>query len=355
MKMRVLSVAFPFAPVSADPVGGAEQILAQLDRRLVELGHESVVVAPAGSSVRGRLVPLSAPVGEWNEMACAHQRARTREVIAQALTQAQFDLVHCHGLDFAAYLPPPGVPVLVTLHLPLEWYPGEALRPARPLTFLLPVSDEQCRGAPPGLHLLPPIANGVPHNPFAGRARKGGFALALGRICPEKGFHDAARAARMAGVGLRIAGALFPWPLHVRYFHEELEPALDADRRWVGAIHGLRKQWWLARARCVLIASRARETSSLVAMEALAAGTPVIAYRSGAIPDLIEHGVTGFLVDDVDAMAEAISRVDEIDPLACVRAAGERCRLACMLGAYLTLYAHLIGYGRETAAARQCA
>lgn len=353
--MRVLSVGFPFAPVSADPVGGAEQVLAQLDRHLVELGHESVVIAPAGSSVRGRLVPLPAPAGEWNEIACAHQRGHTREVIAQTMAQTQFDLVHCHGLDFAAYLPPPDVPLLVTLHLPLDWYPDEALRPARPLTFLLPVSDEQCRGAPPGVRLLPPIANGVPDNPFAGRGRKRGFALALGRICPEKGCHDAARAARTAGVGLRIAGALFPWPSHMRYFREELQPSLDTERRWIGAVHGLRKQWWLARARCVLIASRARETSSLVAMEALAAGTPVIAYRSGAIPALIEHGVTGFLVDDAGGMAKAIARVDEIDPRACIRVARERCRLACMLDAYLALYARLIGYGRETAAARQCA
>ncbi|HJP97131.1 MAG TPA: glycosyltransferase, partial [Rhodanobacteraceae bacterium] len=179
------------------------------------------------------------------------------------------------------------------------------------------------------------------------------FALAMGRICPEKGFDDAVRAARAAGFGLRIAGALFPWPEHVRYFHEELEPALDADRRWIGVVHGLRKQAWLASARCVLIASRARETSSLVAMEALAAGTPVIAYRSGALPELIEHGVAGFMVDDVDGMAKAIARVDEIDPRACIRVARERCQLARMLDAYLALYARLIG--REAAAPLQCA
>ncbi|HJP98198.1 MAG TPA: glycosyltransferase, partial [Rhodanobacteraceae bacterium] len=178
MKMRVLSVAFPFAPVTADPVGGAEQVLAQLDRHLVERGHDSVVIAPRGSAVRGRLVPVPAPAGEWNEAACAHQRTLARELIAQTLAQSRVDLVHCHGLDFATYLPPPGAPLLVTLHLPLDWYPNEALRPDRPLTFLVPVSDEQCRGAPPDLRLLPPIPNGVPDNPFAGRARKHDFALA---------------------------------------------------------------------------------------------------------------------------------------------------------------------------------
>jgi len=355
MRMRVLSVAFPFAPIDADPVGGAEQVLAQLDRHLVACGHESVVIAQAGSRVQGHLIPLPAPAGEWNDVACARQRDRTRETLALALARAPFDLVHCHGLDFAAYLPPPGVPLLVTLHLPLDWYAGDALRCSRPMTFLLPVSAEQCRGAPGGVRLLPPIANGVADNPFAGRVRKHEFALTLGRICPEKGFEDAACAARAAGLGLRIAGTLFPWSEHVRYFREELQPTLDPDRRWIGALHGWRKQWWLASARCVLIASRARETSSLVAMESLAAGTPVIAYPSGAIPELIEHGVTGYLVDDVDGMAKAIGRIDEIDQHACIHAARERCRLACMLDAYLALYSRLTAHARDTAAALQCA
>ena len=351
MTMRVLSVAFPFARVSADPVGGAEQVLAHLDRHLVGQGHESVVIAPAGSKVRGRLVPLPAPAAEWNEAACARQRASTRSAIAQTLAQARFDLVHCHGLDFAAYLPPTGVPLLVTLHLPLDWYAEGALHTARPRTYLLPVSNAQCRGASPDLRLLPPVGNGVPDNPFAGRARKRDFALALGRICPEKGFEDAVRAAQKANVALRIAGGLFPWPAHVRYFNETLAPLLDEHRRLIGAVHGIRKQWWLAHARCVLITSRARETSSLVAMEALAAGTPVIAYRSGALPDLVEHGVTGFLVDDADGMAEAIGRADAIDPAACLRAARERFRLAHMLDAYLALYARLIANARTVAMA----
>jgi len=194
----------------------------------------------------------------------------------------------------------------------------------------------------------------VRDNPFAGRARKRDVALALGRICPEKGFEDAVRAAQKAGVGLRIAGELFPWPAHVRYFNETLAPLLDDRRRLIGAIRGIRKQWWLAHARCVLITSRARETSSLVAMEALAAGTPVIAYRSGAIPDLIEHGVTGFLVDDVDSMAEAIGRIDAIDPAVCLGTARERFQLAGMLGAYLALYAKLIAESRADVA-RACA
>lgn len=341
MSLRVLSVAFPFAPVTADPVGGAEQVLAQLDRRLVELGHASVVIAAAGSRVRGHLVPLPAIADALNAEACIRQHACVREAIVCTLAGRRFDLVHCHGVDFADYLPPIGVPVLVTLHLPLAAYPDAALRPARPLTFRLPVSAEQARDAPAGVRLLPPISNGVADNPFAGRVRKRDFALALGRICPEKGFDDAVRAARAAGIALRIAGMVFPWPAHLRYARDVLAPLLDESHRLVGPVAGLRKQWLLASARCLLLASHARETSSLVAMEALAAGTPVIAYARGALPGLIEDGVTGFIVDDVAGMATAIRCIGAIDPTACLRAAHRRCRLARTLAAYLALYARL--------------
>ncbi|MES2404378.1 MAG: glycosyltransferase [Pseudomonadota bacterium] len=347
MSLRVLSVAFPFAPVSADPVGGAEQVLAQIDRHLVERGHESVVIAPSGSSVHGRLVALPTPAGEWNDAMRARQHACVRAAIQRTLAQSRFDLVHCHGVDFADYLPPPGIPLLVTLHLPLDRYPPAALRSRRPLTWLQPVSREQSRDAPLDLGLLPPIRNGVADNPFALRARTCGTALALGRICPEKGFDDAIRAARVADVELCIAGTVFPWPEHMRYAQEVISPMLDARRRWIGALHGLRKQWWLARARCVLVASHARETSSLVAMEALAAGTPVIAYPVGAIPELIEDGVTGFLVDGPRELAAAIRRVGAIDRRTCLRAARDRCRLAHTLAAYLALYLRLIAEARE--------
>ncbi|MGH8111282.1 MAG: glycosyltransferase [Rhodanobacteraceae bacterium] len=350
MTMHVLSVAFPFAPIRADTAGGAEQILLELDRALVEAGHESVVVAPTGSRVRGHLIPIAAVEGEWNDAARTRQHCRVREAIAAVLAHRPFDLVHCHGLDFDAYLPPPDVPVLATLHLPLARYPPAALRPTRPLTHLLAVSRAQYRNAPPDVPLLPPIANGVAANPFAGRVRKCDFALALARTCPENGLEDAVRATRAADIDLMIAGTLLPWPAHLAYFSHVLEPLLDARHRLVGAMVGPRKQKLLAAARCVLIPSRAPETSSLVAMEALAAGTPVIAYANGALANVIEDGVTGWLVHDVAGMAAAIERVDSIDPRACVRAARERCGLARMLDGYLALYARLIALPRGSLA-----
>nr|HET7860351.1 glycosyltransferase [Caldimonas sp.] len=310
-KLTVVSVAYPFATVTADPVGGAEQVLAHIDRALVAAGHRSIVIAPDRSSVAGELRAVAA-VGEAIDDALrerVHEQVRTR--LREAIARDRPDVVHVHGVDFASYLPPPGPPLVATLHLPLDWYPAAALFPTRPGTWLHPVSSDQASSAPPGAALGAPIENGVDLTVVAARKRR--FALALGRVCPEKGLDDAIDASKRAGSSLLIAGAVFPYPEHRRFFAERIVPRLDRCRRWIGPVEGRRKKRLLAQARCVLVASKARETSSLVAMEAIAAGTPVVAYRTGALPEIVEHGRTGFIVDGVEAMAAACTQVDRID------------------------------------------
>ena len=338
--LTILSVAFPFACVDADPAGGSEQVLATLDRALAAAGHRSIVVAAEGSAVAGELrpVPRTDRPDDDAARACVHAAVRAR--IAGTIARDRPDVVHLHGLDFPAYLPTPGPPVLATLHLPLDWYAGGALRPDRPRTFLQPVSTDQAARAPEGVALVDPVPNGVDVDLYR-PAPKQDYALVLGRVAPEKGFHDAIDAARAAGVPLRAAGKVYPYPAHQLYFEGAVKPRLDAERRWVGEARGAAKRALLAEARCVLIPSTAPETSSLVAMEALASGTPVIAYRSGALPEIVEHGRTGYIVDTVEAMARAIGEVAAIDPAACRRAACERFPLARTIQAYLTLYDRL--------------
>lgn len=336
----VLSVAFPFAPVNADPVGGAEQVLSALDLALVEAGWRSVVVACEGSEPAGELIAVALPHGEIDDAGRALTHAAVGAVVREVVAREPVDLIHLHGIDFADYMPDPGPPVLVSLHLPLSFYPDHALSPQRPDTHLLPVSRAQAAAAPPGTPLLPHIENGVeldyPEVP------RHDYALALGRIDPDKGFHLALDAARLAGVPLRLAGEVFPYAAHRAYFEAEIAPRLDEARCWVGPLAGAAKRKALAAARCVLIPSLAPETSSLVAREALAAGTPVIAFRTGALIEVVEDGVTGFLVDDVEGMAQAIGLAEGIDPAACRRAAAERFSRRIMTDAYLALYRRLI-------------
>lgn len=341
MSLTILSVAYPLAPVSVDAVGGAEQVLATLDRALVQAGHHSIVVAQEGSRVAGTLVPIPVPRGVLDEAAKAAAQAANAAAITAALARWPVDLVHLHGIDFSAYLPSPGVPALATLHLPPAWYPATALNPARADTWLHCVSQAQHESCPPGIPLLPLIENGIDVAAFAGRHAKRGYALMLGRICPEKGVHLALEAAHKAGIGLLVAGAVYPYAEHQRYFDEALTPLFDRHRRFLGPVGFARKRRLLAGARCLLVPSLAPETSSLVAREALASGTPVIAFPNGALRDAVEPGRTGFLVEDADAMAEAIRMVDTLDPEICRAVARDRFPLDRMVAAYFDLYARL--------------
>jgi len=339
--LTILSVAYPLAPVGIDAGGGAEQVLTALDRALAAAGHRSLVVACAGSSAFGQLIEVSREGGLLDQAARERAWARHRAAITAALARWPVDLVHMHGIDFDAYLPAPGVPVLATLHLPPSWYPPEALRPNRPDTWLNCVSPAQHAACPSTPNLLAPIENGVAVEALAARHAKRGFALVVCRICPEKGVHLAIEAARAAGVTLLIAGEVSAYEAHRRYFAEEVAPRLDRRRRFIGPVGFARKRRLMTAARCLLVPSTVAETSSLVAREALACGTPVIGFPNGALPETIDHGRTGFLVADVDEMAAAIRRAPSLDPQVCRRIARERFGLAPMTERYLALYRRL--------------
>ncbi len=341
MSLTVLSVSYPLARVSPDATGGSEQVLAALDRGLAAAGHRSIVVAPEGSRVQGTLRPIGFEAGPLDKAARARATAAVRAAVAAVLAAERVDLVHLHGIDFPAYLPPVGVPVLATLHLPPDWYPEGVLRPARLETWLNAVSATQHAACPPSSALLPPIPNGVPVDRLTARHAKRSFALFLGRICPEKGVHLAIEAARRADVPLLIAGEVYGYAAHQAYFDDAVRPRLDARCRFLGPVGFARKRRLLTAARCLLVPSLAAETSSLVAREAAACGTAAVAFRAGALPETVAHGRIGFLVDDVDGMAEAIGAAGRIDPTACRAHARERFSEAGMVAAYLALYARL--------------
>ena len=346
MSLTVLSVAYPMAAVSPDAVGGAEQVLSQLDAALVRLGHRSIVIAREGSTVAGRLVSVPAPQGILDE-ALPAAREHHRRAILQTVQRERVDVVHLHGVDFHHYLPPPGVPTLATLHCPPEWYAPEALYPARPDTWLHCVSRRQHDSMGANPRLLAPIENGVHVPVHPPPHAKRDFALMLCRIAPEKGIHLAIAAAKRAGVPLLIAGRVYDYLDHRRYYAEEIEPQLDPRRRFIGPAGLARKRRLLAAARCLLVPSLVPETSSLVAREAIAMGTPVVAFGAGALVDTVEHGRTGFIVADEAEMAEAIERASCIDRDTCRAVARERFALDRMVEEYLGVYETLAAAGRR--------
>ncbi len=338
MAVTILSVAFPFAPVGPAAVGGAEMILTALEADLVQRGFRSLVLACAGSQVAGTLIPVPLPPA-LTDQARAETAAAMQCQLDRLFAREHIDLIHMHGIDFYQYRIPPEIPVMVTLHLPPAWYP-ESIWHLPPQYRLMCVSEHQRRSCPDHaqarLQMLP---NGVALPSASPRLRRHDFALMLSRICPEKNLHAGFDAARLAGVPCVLGGEVFPYEDHLRYLREEIEPRLGPAARWPGALTGERKRRFLQAARCVLLPTVAPETSSLAAIEALAAGTPVIAFRSGALPEIITDGETGFLVDSVEAMAEAIGRTGEIDPAHCRAVAARRFGFAPMAERYRTAYA----------------
>jgi CelD/BcsL family acetyltransferase involved in cellulose biosynthesis/glycosyltransferase involved in cell wall biosynthesis len=344
----VLSIAYPFAPVGPNLVGGAEQILWDMDQAIVAAGHRSLVVACEGSKPAGRLFTVPLPKRESLDEADREWcRAQFHTAINRALDSEPVDIVHVHSMDLYGYNFPPEIPLLITLHLPIDWYGDEAFAQYRNQAKFCYVSESQKRAGLARFGDAPVIGNGVEIQPINSNTRRSDFALVMGRICPEKNAHSALEAGTKAEVRVVIGGQVYPYRSHREYFEEKIQPQLNNNgparsHEFVGPLTPESRSQLLSQAKCLLHPTLAPETSSLVAMEALAAGTPVIAYRSGALPEIIDDGVTGFLVNDVDEMAAAIRKVDAISPDACHDAAERRFSKERMIARYFDLYRSII-------------
>lgn len=349
MPLTVLSIAFPFSPVGPYGVGRAEKILSEIDAALVAEGYRSLVAACAGSLVAGELFPAPMPERALvNESDRRWYRWRFQAAIDRALSKYHVDVIHLHGLDFDEHVLPSDIPALVTLHAPLDLYRPEAWAchsGERRFHFQC-VSHTQKQTCPESLGDVSVIENGVSLPDSDIHRKREEFAVCVGRICAEKNVHQALEAGTLAGTRVLVGGQLPA--LHGEggeYFHARVEPLLgqaDVRHSYLGPLDSIRMQRLLSRARCLLQPSLAAEVSSLVTMAALAAGTPVIAYRAGALAEIVEDGVTGFLVDSIREMADAIRDIDRISHDACREAAERRFSRDRMIHAYFDLYAALL-------------
>lgn len=347
----VLSIAFPFAPVGPQLVGGAEQILFDLDTAVVARGDRSLVVACEGSQPAGKLFAVPLPVREsFDEADQAWCRAQFHAAVDRALASEHVDLIHAHCMDLYEYDFPPEIPLLITLHLPLGWYGPQMLDGYISRARFCYVSQSQRQSGLATIGDAPVIANGVEIPATPPQKNKSDFAVVMGRICPEKNAHAALEAGTLARTRVVIGGRVFPYRAHEEYFEEKVEPLIAAsrppvDHRFLGPLPPGRRSTILGDAKCLLHPTLAPETSSLVAMEALAAGTPVIAYRSGALPEIVDDGATGFVVDSAEEMADAIRKVNSISTDRCRDAAQTRFSKSRMIDQYFSLYETVLREG----------
>jgi len=211
---------------------------------------------------------------------------------------------------------------------------------------LVAISDAQRRAAP-DLRWVRTVPNSVRVDQYRFRKEKDSFALFLGRLAPQKGVHLAIEAARAAGVPLVLAGKCRE-PDERAYFESEIEPRLHDGVTWLGEVSERRKKELLAGARCLLFPILWEEPFGLVMIEALASGTPVVALRRGAAPEVVEHGRTGFVCDTAAEMARLIPHVSDLDPTVCRQEARGRFDTAVMVRGYDQAYRAVIRSARTS-------
>lgn len=317
-RLRILYVAYPLLPVSDAICGGAEQVLITLEAEMARRGHSTMVAACAGTRVAGELFPTgsaSAGLDQYEQRETEHH-SRILDFLRRH--PAAFDLVHDMSGAFWRHAGKLDLPVLATLHLPRSCNP-DLFSGLPPNLFFNCVSRTQALQFDdlPGPPIVVP--NGIQLAAFPFTPQKQGYLLWLGRICEEKGAHLALEVAERAGLPIVIAGQVYPFSYHQRYFEREVQPRLDRRKgaaRFVDTPAAAERVELLCHARALLLPTLAEETSSLVSIEAMACGTPVIAFRRGALPEIVAHGLTGFLVDSVEEMAAVLPNVRELDPSA---------------------------------------
>ncbi len=341
-KRTILNVAFPFAKVTEKTAGGAEQVLKVLDNAITESGNKSVVLAQRGSSVSGELIEIDSECLIIDELNKKEIYKKYRLALTDIIRNKKIDLVHFHGLDYFEYIPSGHFSSLVTLHLPVNWYKDECFS-IRGVNFncVSHFQYDNCKKRIKGP--LSFIENGVNIPEKLPYRKDGKYTLSVGRICPEKGFHLAIEASRRVKVPFVLAGKVYPYKEHIDYFQKKIQSAIvSKDCLFVGEVGKTEKERLFKQAQCLLIPSLVDETSSLVAMEAMAFGVPVIAFRAGALNEIIRNGENGYLVDDEKEMAEAILEIDKIDSARCYSIAKEKYSVTRMTSQYLQLYEKII-------------
>lgn len=345
--MRIGIVAPPWVPVPPDGYGGTESVIDRLARGLQAAGHEVLLWTTGDSSCpvpkawvleRADRARMGAAVVELHHLIRGYE----------AMLRWGADVVHDHTLIGPVYARRyPDLPVVTTNHGPFNEELTALYRSVSDEVALIAIShDQAARGIRAGLPIDAVIHHGIDldvYEPGAGTGdERGDYHVFLGRMAPEKGARRAALAARAAGTRLILA-AKVQEPVERQFFHDQVQPLLDDRIEYIGEVGLQQKVSLLRGARSLVNPIRWPEPFGLVMVEALACGTPVLAFREGAAPELVDHGVTGFLCDDVDDMARHLCDVERLDRRACRDVAERRFSIERMVQDHLAVFERAIG------------
>jgi glycosyltransferase involved in cell wall biosynthesis len=336
--MRIGVISPVWFRVPPDGYGGIEWVVSLLADSLVEAGHDVTLFASGDSRTKAKLVAVY-------ETAPSFEIGRTLPEMHHALAalarHEEFDILNDHsGLAGAALGGLTGRPFLHTVHGPVDGPVApriyEQIAQVAPNVGLVSLSMNQ-RKPRPNLPWVANCPNALDLSVYPCHPHTGDYLLFLGRLSPDKGCHRAIAIARQAGLPLKIAGKMND-PEEKAYFRELVEPHLGGDIEYLGEVNHGQKVELLQNARVTLFPIEWEEPFGLVMIESLACGTPVIATRYGAVPEVLEDGVGGVIVDDYREMVGAIPVADDFDPLECRRYVEERFAPERMVVDYVAAY-----------------
>lgn len=338
--MRIAQVAPLYESVPPKLYGGTERVVSYLTEELVRQGHDVTLFASGDSLTQARLIPLCPQALRLNPV-CIDPFAHHILMLEQVLEHShEFEMIHFH-IDYLHFpwSRRSNVPQVTTLHGRLD-IPDLAplYREFREMP-VVSVSDAQRRPLE-WLNWQATIHHGLPPDLYRFHGRPGEYLAFVGRISPEKGIDRGIDIAKRIGIKLKIAAKVDR--VDQEYFERVIKPLMDpAVVEYIGEIGDHEKDEFLGKALALLLPLNWPEPFGVVMIEALACGTPIIAFRCGSVPEVVEHGITGFVVDNVEAAVSALRNIGTLCRATCRKTFDNRFTVARMCEGYVNVYERL--------------
>jgi len=338
--MKIAQIAPLVESVPPTLYGGTERVVSWLTEELVRQGHDVTLFASGDSVTAARLMPI---VPKSLRLAGIHNSTTYNIIMLDQVARMadQFDVLHFH-IDFFHYplFRNMAHRTVTTLHGRQDLPEMPDIYRAFPQMPLVSISNHQRAPVPP-VNWMGTVYHGLPDTLLSEGKGEGGYLAFLGRICPDKGILDAIEIARRAGMKLKVAAKVDP--ADQKYWDEVVKPVMDASPHveFIGEINDSQKQEFLGKAKALVFPICWPEPFGLVMIESMACGTPVIAFNCGSVPEIMENGLTGFVVENVQQAVDACGKLDTLFRPSIRSRFEERFSVSAMARDYVEIYSKL--------------
>jgi len=337
--MRIAQIAPLWIPIPPYTYGGTELVISWLCDELVRRGHEITLFATEDSKTSAKLVPIW-PKSLWRAKLRSPHAAYTLLYEKLLSLQDKFDIIHDHcefyTTAYTRFLKPP---VITTLHHPLTEETIILYKKFSNINFVAISKNQKKSG--PGMNIVRTIYHGLPIDKYQFNPNPKNYLFWLSKIQPDKGIAEAIDIAKLSNENLIISGNILPE--YGDYFNFRIKPLIDGKKiQFVGASNFDKKIELFKNAKAFIFPVKRPEPFGLVVIEAMACGTPVIAFKVGSMPELIEDGKTGFLVNSVEEACQALKKIDKISRNDCREHIKKNFNLKRMVNRYEKLYKKIL-------------